>query len=392
MILVLRRRVVSRLQRWAHRIVCRRRVRRALRDRRQRLEAQAAGLAVHSATQQRWYAHFLWMGAKKTKNYEAPHELQKIFSSYSVNGGMDPGRMGKFAKDCGMMADDLSVQVLELQFTKVKLPQEKRIDYARFIDLLLSLAMIKIMKLPPGKLPSVGSATVAPPATVVTSSPAGKSTVGKIASPAGKLAVLGSVQQSIDKDDDDDDNNASELTLEEQVYAFKFAGLKGKPALVAALVFKYTVPNLKDFAEVSDFLNQKSARSIAATHVSRGVESLQNFFRNRLFVKKLTTELAATKKRKLDAFIFDSANRIQRCIRGFLGRRQIIRIAQRVYTKFLDGETDREYWCNSRSGSSFWTKPALLGKFDCGIATRTPKADEIFQVQCSSCNNVTATW
>jgi hypothetical protein len=159
-----------------------------------------------------------------------------------------------------------------------------------------------------------------------------------------------------------------------------------------ALWFAYVVPNLPEFNDVSYFLNAKSSRSLSITHVANTIADLQAFIRNRLYVRWLTRLLAATKKRKVDLHIYNSANCIQRCIRGFLGRRRIVRIAQAMYTKFLDGETDREYWCNTRTGNSFWTKPVLLGRFDCGMATRMPKQDEVFQVTCQVCNELTATW
>jgi hypothetical protein len=383
------------LCRWRHRVVCLRRVRALLRSRRRGVELLAAGKSCHDATRLRWYVHFLWQGMRKTKNYEAPYEMQKIFCSYSVNGAMDPGKFVKLCRDCGLLqpsggggvsssaavgdgdgntassvsngasfAAALSVGTLELQFAKVKIPTEKRIDYARFVDLLMNISMIVVLGMDPGRLPALGSATGTNPTSTTASS-----------------TLLPSVNQT--------ENTGDEM--EQAALSYSFAGQKGRSALVMSFVIK-CMSSLAEFKEVAHFLNQKSAKAMSSNIISGAIASLHLFVKNRLYVRKMTKSLADIQLEKVNRRIYRASTTIQCLVRRFLGGRRIVRIAQTVYTKFLDGESDREYWSNSRTGNSFWTKPGLLGRFDCGMATRMPTKDEVFQVQCQVCAELSATW
>ena len=67
------------------------------------------------------------------------------------------------------------------------------------------------------------------------------------------------------------------------------------------------------------------------------------------------------------------------------------RLAQRIYCKYIDGDSELEYWNNPRTGKSFWIKPKLLGEYDCGMATRMPRKEEIYIIKCSDCNNNNST-
>ena len=80
-----------------------------------------------------------------------------------------------------------------------------------------------------------------------------------------------------------------------------------------------------------------------------------------------------------------AANKIQGMIRGFIGRRQLMRMAQILYCKYVDPESQMPYWYNSRTKASFWKKPRLLGKLDCGMPIMMPSEAEMYDVQCSVC-------
>lgn len=358
--LLLRLRYFSscKLIRWVRRLTARRRVRTQLKRERQLTELRQAGLSCYSATHARWLAHYMWQGVK-VKNYTSQHELQKVFQANSVNGGLEGAKMAKIAKECkDLVSDSLTLNQIEIQFTKVKNPLEKRIDYLKFVDLLCNLAVLKFMGMDPSRLagaPEDASSAVVPEPT-----------------------VAGSASENIGE--------------KIPITSFVYAGLRGKPALVTRFVIE-VLSSVVDYRRSVEFLDSK--RSSAAAHTKMlmkdNVLSIQRFLRNRFAVRHITADLVVRKAKKVARRRTNAAKVIQSLIRGFLGRRMIKRMAQSMYTKFIDGSTEREYWCNPRTNVSHWTKPALLGEFDCGMATRMPSEEERYTVVCSQCTSTTAT-
>ena len=56
-----------------------------------------------------------------------------------------------------------------------------------------------------------------------------------------------------------------------------------------------------------------------------------------------------------------------------------------MYFKYIDASSNCQYWYNSRTGVSFWTKPVQLRNLDCGFPVRLPADDALFIVYCSVC-------
>lgn len=354
------------LIRWVRRQQARRKVRAQLRRERQLSELRQAGLSCYTATHTRWLAHYMWQGIK-VKNYTSQHELQKVFQANSVNGGLEGAKMAKIAKECkDLVSDSLTLNQVEIQFTKVKNPLEKRIDYLKFVDLLCNLAVLKFMGVDPSRLAGA---------------PEDKEKANDLA-PAAPTAP------------DATATHGGESGAEEKLSmnSFVYAGLRGKPALVTRFVVE-VLSSVVDYKRSVEFLDSK--RTSAAAHTKMlmkdNVLQIQRFLRNRFAVRRITVGLVAAKARKVARRRTDAAKVVQKLIRGFLGRRMIKRMAQRLYTKFIDGGTEREYWCNPRTNASHWTKPALLGEFDCGMATRMPSEEERYTVVCSQCATTTAT-
>lgn len=342
--------------RWVRRQRARRKVNAQLRRERQLIEIRQAGISCYTATHTRWLAHYMWQGIK-VKSYTSQHELQKVFQANSVNGGLEGAKMAKIAKECkDLVSDSLTLNQIEIQFTKVKNPAEKRIDYLKFVDLLCNLAVLKFMGVDPSRL--AGAADE-------------KDKAGDSSSAAPEVATDG-----------------EKISMA----SFVYAGLRGKPALVTRFVVE-VLSSVVDYKRSVEFLDSK--RTSAGAHTKMlmkdNVLSIQRFLRNRFAVRRITTGLAADKAKKVARRRSNASKVIQKLIRGFLGRRMIKRMAQRLYTKFIDGGTEREYWCNPRTNASHWTKPALLGEFDCGMATRMPSEEERYTVVCSQCATTTAT-
>lgn len=172
----------------------------------------------------------------------------------------------------------------------------------------------------------------------------------------------------------------------ESLADFQFCRLQGRAALVTKFVFDYLRP-IPSFKEIETKLtaNRKSAWSQGKSLISNNISKLQLFVRNRLFVKRITRDLVKLKTTKIWHRRDRASKSIQQLIRRYLSKVRVMHVAQMVYSKFVDGETDREYWYNNRTGQAFWTKPRLLGYLDCGLPVQTPLPSESCVVTCTVC-------
>lgn len=381
---------------------------------RSKQEVSAAGSRFFELTRVKWLAYYTWNGAKKTKNVEnTQHELQRIFAAHCLNNGLDLSKITKILRECkGLLDDNLTPNSIELQFARVKSSSEKRIDYAKFLELLANVAVIKFLRVEPSKSAweTNTAAAAAGPETIGKtrsgsrpnsrpSSPA-RDNNSTLISPASKkrpLSPSNNSKQSPAAAAGKDTNTADTADTAAAAAArgaislpsYRYGGLIGKPAFITRLLITY-LSTLPDWQRAVEYLSLKSAVSQMERTISRAVNHLQSFARNRLAVKLLTRWLKGRKQQKIEARIFTAATRIQSMIKSFLGRRLVMRIAQHVYAKYVDGETESEYWYNSRTKQSFWMKPVLLGIFDCGMAVRMPIKEELLVVNCSVCEASTA--
>lgn len=75
--------------------------------------------------------------------------------------------------------------------------------------------------------------------------------------------------------------------------------------------------------------------------------------------------------------------RVQACWRRFIYRRRVIRMAQKFLIKYVPFE-GKSYWYNPSTRMSTWTKPKILGDFECvSLAVPTPGLEAV--VRCSIC-------
>lgn len=79
----------------------------------------------------------------------------------------------------------------------------------------------------------------------------------------------------------------------------------------------------------------------------------------------------------------DKIVRVQSVIRRFLGRRKVIRRAQKFIIKYVPHDA-RAYWYHPSTRVSSWTKPKILGSFDC-LSLAVPPAGLESTVKCSHC-------
>ena len=363
-----RRAGVRRLQRFARRvIIARGRVKACLNKLRAELEATEAGAQLYAKTEVFTYIDFIWQGAKKIRTLDVPHEMQKFFASQGGGGQVDASRVGKIAKDAGLLSKDLDVKTLEMQFLKVKAPSEKRMSYPYWLELLTNIGAIKFLQIDPALLKGASNEEYE----------------------QGIAKARGGGQ------DDDVSSSFSASTSPEQIdmnrkiKAFRFGRYSGRTALIVKTTYEYLVP-LPDWSKAATALGKKAAHIMAAKHLAACLFKAQRFVRNRLAIKRIDSQWRKTREQKLRRRLDRFATRIETLVRLFLGRRRIMRMAQTLYTKYIDDETQAVYWFNPRTGSAFWAKPRLLGHFDCGMPIRMPPPDDQYVALCGSCADKSA--
>jgi len=78
---------------------------------------------------------------------------------------------------------------------------------------------------------------------------------------------------------------------------------------------------------------------------------------------------------------------IQKLVRKFLARLKVIKMAERIYVKYVDPSTEEPYWSNPRTKVVSWAKPKIFGKFsDVSHPTLLPHKGTEFVIMCVNCN------
>jgi hypothetical protein len=354
----------QKVRKWFYYRYCLYKIRQRLRLKRSYYEVCNAGAYIYSLTERRWLVHYTHEGAKKIKNIEkSNHELQKIFVSHSLSIGIDVAKVIKLMKDCKGLCNESSftLSTVELQFMKIKHSNEKRIDYPTFLDLLGNLMIFKEFN-------------IDPPKTLWEMNDDDVLYVMKKSNFLGKKK---------DSDDAETAVNQDSMTVK-QLKSFTYGNCKGKWGFIMKFILTY-LTTTSDYNKVVEFLGSKSASGQASTLLASTIRLIQQFIKNRLAIAHCNQSLKVYQVVKAERRRNKAAIMIQKMIKSFLGYRFITKIAQNIYCKFVDGESEREYWFNPRTGQSFWTKPHLLGKYDCGIAIRMPSELEKFSVPCAVC-------
>lgn len=341
----------------------RRRIKKEIRNRRFELENKAAGINLFEKSLHLKHIDMIWAGARKTRSVDVEHELQRFFIVFSKAGSLDQTGALKIAKECNLLEGELDKRSFEMLFTKCKELSEQRLQYKNFLDFCCALGIIKFIGLSPSDIPSfAGGAPLE-----------GVKDVAKVKNAPKKKKS---------------NTNAS---AEELMNSFRYGRLRGKPALAVKFIFYYIFTSIEYPKVVVNLKSKGSLRLAKSILENKGIK-LVFWFRNRLGIKRMARVSKATKLRKLNEIKRIAANNIQSFIKGFLGRRFLMRMAQTMYTKYIDGESQMPYWFNPRTGKAFWTKPTLLGPFDCGLPVPMPNIDEQFLVPCSSCADATSTF
>jgi SOS-response transcriptional repressor LexA len=341
---------------WFYQRFCVKKVHKTLEYSRNYKELSLAGVLLYHKTEMRWLCHYMYEGLRKQKQIDKQnHELQKIFASHSLSTGMDVAKAIKLLKECkGLIKEgEFSLNTVELQYVKVKHPNEKRIDYPTFLDLLTNLMILKEFRLDP---------------------PKGLWDMDDNES----IYLMKSVNNAADSD-----GRPPSMTVKE-LKSFPFVGYKGKQAFLLKFILTY-LSTTPDYLKIVEFLGSKSAAGQCSMLLTSNIRLLQQFFKNRYCIHQLNKSLDQYQIEKRFRNQVRAAVKMQHLIKSFLAFRFITKIAQNVYNKFIDGESEREYWYNPRTAQSFWSKPKMLGRYDCGMALRMPTELEKFVVNCQIC-------
>ena len=207
--------------------------------------------------------------------------------------------------------------------------------------------------------------------------------------------VIGNDEQSVNSDIIDPFNDTpapvvkykkSKLSVDEQMASYRFGRLSGRGALATKLTYE-VIKQHPDFRKVEILLRDKAANRVSNKVIMGAQKKLRSWIRVRLGIKRMAKvkrlKIANIMKAKKE----DAARIIQGCFQSYIGKKILTKLAQSMYTKYIDQESNQPYWFNPRTNKSFWKKPFLLGPADCGIPTTLPLPDEEFAANCLNCQN-----
>jgi hypothetical protein len=109
----------------------------------------------------------------------------------------------------------------------------------------------------------------------------------------------------------------------------------------------------------------------------------------RLIRRKLGKNLQSKQRQKNDVMrqqlTYDkTVLMVQSLIRKYLARIIVMKLAQRIFIRYITPD-GKYYWYNPNTRRSTWTKPLILGKYECISIPLPPTGLEI-QVRCIFCN------
>lgn len=316
---------------WARSLLASRLCRGRLIAMRCRYETRNSGRQMYEKTVLCTIVDELWDAVRKKKS-NGFSELHKLFAQNSSNGTIDMGKTQKVLRDCGKLigtkSTDIDVQDVELLFTRVKSPGERKLEYIQFVDLLHELAIVKYVS---------------------------------------KMPI------NVDMDETN----------------FKYCRKVGKAALVCKIIIDYIRKN-SSFQHIEKEFGAECTYSRARSKVVSNALAIQRIGwgylgRRRVAAIRYDMSDSIEKDRRYRAKLI-----IQRFGRSYLGRRFLVKLAQQMYVKCSDQDSKAVFWFNPRTGSSTWTKPALLRDLDCGETIRLPTENERFTLLCNECEETAA--
>jgi len=409
------------------RIKANRAVKEQINYRRSLLESSVGGQQQYERTVIFAHIDAFWEGAKQIKSLNVTFDLQKFFQGIGSGGMLESSRFAKVlqlvAKDSDLFgaqkkkgkkkggkdddknkpltppppasAADLAVKamneeeeivevgtpldskVIETMFLKVKALNDKRIDYPCWLDLLCNLAAIRYLGLSESLLPT--GEKLAEFTRIIQQINAKPG--------SGQRGSLSSAERNYEYDNliEDGAMSQEQIDMIESINNFSYGRYTGRPALISKFCMDYIALSA-DYKKVVLILGKKASQMESEKLVSTSLATLQIWAKNRVGIKRIRQQWHKNGLNKVFKQRYKAATLINAMVKSFLGRIHIMKMAQNIYSKFLDQESGAVYWFNPRTERAFWTKPILLGSKDCGNPVSMPHSDEQYIVLCSLCD------
>jgi len=305
----------------------------------------------------------------------------------------------------GLLDEMVSVKTVEYLYTKSKPIKESRLNFENFVLLLGNIGAVKYLSIDPERITYKDLNKIDSSSKGSKKDKKGKKDdkgddIKKSASidegDENSMAsenIIGNDDQSLNSEiiDNLDETPApivkykkSKLSVEEQIASYRFGRLSGRGSIVTKLTYEF-VKEYPDYRKIEILLRDKAANRVSTKIIMSAQQKIRNWIRVRLGLKRMAKvkrlKLANVMKVKKD----DAARMIQGTFKSYMGKKILTKLAQSIYTKYIDQESFQPYWFNPRTNKSFWKKPFLLGKADCGIPTTLPLPDEEFAANCLNC-------
>ena len=439
---------------------------------------------------------------KRSKQIDNEYfEFQRFFNFHATQGFLDLSKFLRLIKSCiGLLDNNFTLQIVDLQFSKIKARNEKKINYGRFLELVANLGAIKFLNIDPTFIGSytgtldINSANYAHAnVTLKTRTfpaankrPTSTSSVMNDASYRTSVPILSSIspfssssspshsyndynngnsdnnvgmndesshsysikntrnhthgdynndnkdyKNSNDSHDNQDIDNstynntkntpdtvsdphirikgANKIIAEQAISSFRYAMLNGKSALLVKFILDYFHGLLEYKKIVKDIDNKEekneneninslshsgkkekkfsySAFRQALSVVEKNTEIIQRFYIYYRYVRKKRDKVARIKKENIEYVMLCACVLIQKKYRQYVGILIAMKRSQEVFRKYIDLETNAEFWYNPRTRKSFWKKPKLLQNTDSGYPILMPSKDEEFIESCTICD------
>jgi hypothetical protein len=136
------------------------------------------------------------------------------------------------------------------------------------------------------------------------------------------------------------------------------------------------------FSDVAGYLQEESRARIGLL-----VRRVQGMVRRRISVGVRRQLMAAKQADRLRKVLARRVVLCQSVLRRFIHRRRAVRVAQLFLVMYVPFDGGLPYWFNSSTRVSRYSKPIVLGSFDCRILPLCPTGFETI-VKCCNCGKV----
>jgi hypothetical protein len=160
--------------------------------------------------------------------------------------------------------------------------------------------------------------------------------------------------------------------------------LQGSAAKLVKLLQQYMFRCPAAVKVIKD-LKSQAAPGRADTHIRNATSKIQRSYRGYVTRCDYKSRRGQAGKEREQQVEFEAAVRIQKSWLGKKARMHVVAVARVVWEKYVDHETGREYWYNTRTGNAVWRKPKALGVSDIGNPVKMPQGADVFTVHCKSC-------